>query len=151
MTEIIREIQKKDRSSCLEIIQSCLLNVNSRNYTPEFIKSLIKSYEMNFMRTLERSIFVIEKNGILVGTGSIIIGQKRINDIFIDVDNHREGFGKKIMTYLEKIAKENNLQTLFLYSSISAVKFYEKLGYTMTDKLDHGDGNIEIRMEKKLV
>jgi hypothetical protein len=59
MTEIIREIQDKDRSGCLEIIQSCLLNVNSRNYTPEFIKSLIESYNMNFMRRLERSTFVL--------------------------------------------------------------------------------------------
>ena len=151
MTEIIREIQTKDRSACLEIIQSCLLNINSRNYTPEFITSLIKRYNINFMRSLERSIFVIEKNGILVGTGSIIIGQKRINDIFIEVDNHRKGFGKKIMVYLESIAKENNVQTLFLYSSISAVSFYEKLGYAKTDKLDHGEGNIEFRMEKKLL
>lgn len=151
MTEIIREIQDKDRSGCLEIIRSCLLNVNSRNYTPEFTKSLIESYNKNFMRSLERSTFVIEKNGVLVGTGSIIIGQKRINDIFINVDNHREGFGKKIMVYLEKIAKENNMQTLFLYSSISAVNFYEKLGYSKIDQLDHGEGNIEIRMEKKLV
>jgi hypothetical protein len=55
------------------------------------------------------------------------------------------------MVYLEKIAKENNLHTLFLYSSISAVNFYEKLRYSKIDKLDHGEDNIEVRMEKKLI
>ena len=146
MTEIIREIQEKDRQGCLEIIHSCILNVNSKNYTPQFIKSLTESYSKNFMRRPERSTFVIEKDDILVGTGCIIISQGRINDIFIGVENHRKGFGKSLMLYLENIAKENNLQALFLYSSISAVKFYEKLGYTKVDQLVHGEGNIEIKI-----
>jgi N-acetylglutamate synthase-like GNAT family acetyltransferase len=103
------------------------------------------------MRRPERSTFVIEKDGILVGTGSIIIAQRRINDIFIDVENHGKGFGKRLMVHLENIAKENNVQALFLYSSVSAVDFYGKLGYIKVDQLDHGKGNIEIKMEKKLV
>ena len=151
MTEIIREIQEEDRQACLEIIQSCILNVNSRNYTPKFIRSLTESYNNNFMRRPERSTFVIERDGILIGTGSIIIAHRRINDIFIDVENHRKGFGKSIMAHLENIAKENNLQALLLYSSISAVNFYEKLGDTKVDQLDHGKGNMEIKMEKELV
>ena len=151
MTEIIREIQEKDRPCCLELIHSCILQVNSRNYTPHFIKTLTESYRKNFLRRPERSTFVIERDGILVGTGSIIISQGRINDMFIAVENHRKGFGKSLMAHLENVAKENNLESLFLYSSISGVYFYEKVGYTEVSQLDHGDGNIEIKMEKQLV
>ncbi|GAG90926.1 unnamed protein product, partial [marine sediment metagenome] len=151
MTEIIREIQEEDRPFCLELIQSCILHVNSRNYTPQFIKSLTESYSKNFMRRPERSTFVLEKDGILVGTGSIILSEGRINDMFIDVENHNKGFGKSLMAHLENIAQENSLKALFLYSSISGVNFYEKVGYTQVSQLDHGAGNIEIKMEKKLV
>lgn len=151
MVEIIREIQAKDRPRCLELIHSCILQVNSRNYTSQFIKSLTESYSKNFMRRPERSTFVLEKDGILVGTGSIILSEGRINDMFIDVGNHRRGYGKSLMDHLENIAQENNLESLFLYSSISGVKFYEKVGYTQVSRLDHGAGNIEIKMEKKIV
>lgn len=93
--------------------------------------------------------FIIEKNGNIIGTGSIST-QGQIRDVFIDIKNHKKGFGKKLMEKLENEAKQKNIKNLFLYAAISAVNFYEKLGYIKRDQLDHGDGDIEIRMEKNL-
>ncbi len=54
------------------------------------------------------------------------------------------------MIQLENVAIDNNLKNLFLYSAISAVGFYEKLGYVKVDQLEHGNEDIEIRMQKTL-
>ena len=92
------------------------MNVNSRNYTPKFIRSLTESYNNNFMRRPERSTFVIERDGILIGTGSIIIAHRRINDIFIDVENHRKGFVliPELMCY-EIQLEASNLEILLAF------------------------------------
>jgi len=149
MSEIIREIQKKDRKFCLEIITSCLYELNSRNYTTKFIEYIVKSYKKNFMKSPEIKIFIIEKDGNILGTGSIS-AQGQIRDVFIDIQNHRKGLGKKMMEKLENEAKLTKIKTLFLYAAISAFQFYEKIGYIKRDQLDHGGGDLEIKMEKNL-
>ncbi|MFX0138293.1 MAG: GNAT family N-acetyltransferase, partial [Candidatus Hodarchaeota archaeon] len=143
------DIQKKDRKICIEIINTCLREVNSNNYTSEFIKYLVESYSKHFMKRPGITTIIIEKDGVIIGTGSIS-NQGQIRDVFVDVQNHRKGYGKKLMVQLEDSAKRKNIKTLFLYSAISAINFYEKLGYTRVDQLNHGDGDIEIKMEKTL-
>ena len=147
MNEIIREIQKTDRKRVLEIINECLIVVNSKNYSSKFIKSLRKSYSKHFMKRPELYIFVIVKHDIILGTGSIS-SAGQIRDVFIDVKEQRKGWGKKLVKYLEDIAKNKNIEKLFLYSAISAVGFYEKLGYIEVDTLKHGNKDMEIRLEK---
>jgi citrate lyase synthetase len=146
---IIREIKKIDRKRCIEIINSCLMEINSRNYSPKFIKYLKKSYSKNYLRRPEIYTSIIEQNEMIIGTGSIS-AKGQIRDLFIDIKHHRKGYGKKLLVYLEDVAKSKNLKKSFLYSAISAVKFYKSQGYTQVDQLDHGDGNIEIKMEKNL-
>ncbi len=149
MSEIIREIRKKDMKKCVEIIIICLHEINSRNYSSKFIKHLVRSYKKGFMHRSEIHTIVLEKEGNILGTGSIS-AQGQIRDVFVDVKNHRKGFGKKIMKQLEMEAKQKKIKTVFLYSAISAVDFYKNLGYTETDRLIHKNKAVEIRMEKIL-
>ncbi|MFX1391547.1 MAG: GNAT family N-acetyltransferase [Promethearchaeota archaeon] len=105
MTEIIREVRKTDRKICLEIIKTCLREVNSRNYSSKFIKYLVKSYSRNFMKRQGIYTIIIEKNGEIIGTGSISdLGQ--IRDVFVSISNHRKGYGTKLMNILEGEAKK---------------------------------------------
>ena len=101
------------------------------------------------MNRSEIHTIVLEKEGNILGTGSIS-AQGQIRDVFVDVKNHRKGFGKKIMKQLEMEAKQKKIKTVFLYSAISAVDFYKNLGYTETDRLIHKNKAVEIRMEKIL-
>jgi len=149
MNEIIREIQKKDRKKCLEIIKTCLREVNSKNYSSKFIKYLAKSYSKNFMKRSGMFTIIIENDSEIIGTGSIS-AQGQIRDVFVAVQNHVKGYGKKLMAQLEEVATLENKKNLFLYSAISAVDFYEKLGYIKVDQLEHSTEDIEIRMEKTL-
>jgi len=123
--------------------------VNSRNYSSKFIKYLIKSYKKNFMKRPEIHTIIIEKDGNIIGTGSIS-AQGQIRDVFIDLKYHNKGFGKKLMIQLENEALNNKTNNLFLYSAISAVAFYEKLGYIKVDQLEYDKEDIEIKMEKTL-
>ncbi|MFX0020714.1 MAG: GNAT family N-acetyltransferase [Candidatus Hermodarchaeota archaeon] len=149
MNEIIREVRKTDRKKCIEIILTNLREVNSKNYSSKFIKYLVKSYSKNFMKRSGIYTIIIEKEGEIIGTGSLSdLGQ--IRDVFIMVSNHRKGFGTKLMKNLEIEAKRKKMDKLFLYSAISAEIFYQNLGYINIDQLDHGEGNIEIRMEKSI-
>ncbi|MFX0006767.1 MAG: GNAT family N-acetyltransferase [Promethearchaeota archaeon] len=147
--EIIREVQKTDRKKCLEIIITCLREVNRKNYSSKFIKYLVKSYSKNFMKRPDIYTIVIEKEGDLIGTGSISdLGQVR--DVYVMISKHRKGYGTKLVKKLESEAKRKKIKELFLYSAISAVSFYKNLGYAKTGQLDHGNEDIETRMEKIL-
>ena len=150
MVTLIRKGQEEDRIHCLDIIKNCLFKVNRKYYTPKFINYLVESYEKKFLKRPELYTIVIEREGKVLGTGSLST-QGQILDVFIDINYHGKGFGKSIMSRLEDIAVKNNFSSLFLYSSISATQFYEKLGYSRIEELDHGDGDIEIKMEKKMI
>jgi len=145
----IREIHIKDRNRSIEIIIECLLKVNSKNYSPKFIKYLVKSYKKNFLRRPGIHTIIIEEESKILGTGSIS-PQGQIRDVFVDPKYHKKGYGKKLMIQLENKAIQNENKNLFLYSAVSAVDFYEKLGYIKVDQLEHNKKDVEIKMEKTL-
>ncbi|MFW9895514.1 MAG: GNAT family N-acetyltransferase [Candidatus Thorarchaeota archaeon] len=149
MVEIIQVAVKKDRKSCVKIITDCLTTITSKYYSPKFIENLVKKYKRKFMKRPELEVYVIKIQDKILGTGSIST-RGQISDIFIDPNNHRKGFGQKMIRKLEEVAKKRNITELFLYGSVSAIEFYEKMGYFKVDQLDHGNGDIELRMEKSL-
>ena len=74
-------------------------------------------------------IVVIEKSSI-VGYGFFNKKDKEVKGIYLIPDVAQKGVGYKILSELESIAKEYGLDELVLNSTLNAVAFYEKCGYT---------------------
>jgi len=69
----------------------------------------------------------------------------------VDDAYQKQGIGRSIILHMEKYAKENNAQTLFLNAREIAVGFYERQGYKVTEKSYLLFGSIQhFKMMKKL-
>ena len=146
---LIRVIEKSERKECLKIIISNLLEVNIKDYSFEVIQSLVKSYSKYYLKIPNIMTLLAEENGKILGTASMT-ENGQIKDVFVDIENHSKGIGRNLMQHLEEIAKNKNLEGLFLFSAKTSIDFYLKQGYDEIKRINFGKQGIQIRMEKKL-
>jgi len=92
-------------------------------------------------------------NNILSGfiTFKIMYEKCEIDDIYIKEEYRRQGIGKKLIEEVEKRAdKCENITLEVNENNISAIKFYESLGYKFIAKRDNYYGKESaLVMEKK--
>ena len=131
---VIRESDRIDVEGIHELIQLNLSTVNSKDYPSEVI-SFMKSYYS--LKNIEKWIdelrisLVAESDTEIVGC--IMLDEKEIKGLYVHPDMHSRGIGKKLVDTLEsKIVGE----TLILYASLTAHKFYESLDYTNIEMVD---------------
>jgi len=113
----------------------------ARHFTEEKIKQ-------NF--PYRAKCYVALKDGKVIGTASLdnfrgnnVADRYMVCTVFVDMDYHKHGAGKKLMQMVEDYAKEIHAKELIILSSIYAVEFYRKLGY------DYLDGIKQLNEEKE--
>jgi len=79
-------------------------------------------------------------NGTPVGTGRML-ADGHIGRIAVLKDYRKAGIGKQIMSCLIEHARNNGLEQVFLGAQVSAVPFYEKLGFCRSGE-DYMEANI---------
>lgn len=79
-------------------------------------------------------------NGTPVGTGRML-ADGHIGRIAVLMDYRKTGIGKQIVSCLIEHARNNKLDRVFLGAQISAVPFYEKLGFCRSGE-DYMEANI---------
>lgn len=133
-----------------EVIKKNLKEVNCKDYPEVVIEAMINYYTIdNLIKISEkRDVFVIEKDGIVMGTASL--EGNSIHTVFIDPEYHGTGLGKILMEYIEKIARGRGLQITTLDASLTAYPFYKKLGYIDVRNIESEEFGKAIVMEKKL-
>ena len=95
-------------------------------------------------RIMERSqvgeILLIERHDSIVATGALVGNE--ILGVFVRPEEQGQGLGKRIMSELERRAKEKGLSEVVLSVSLPSRKFYETLEYELLDEcsLDVGKG-----------
>jgi len=130
----IRKATKKDAERISKIIIRNLKEVNSKDYSKGVINNLISQYSKKdiLMYMKESYIIVVEDSEEILGTGRL--KDDWILDVYVLPEYHRKGIGKLLMEKLEGIAVKNNYSEVKLPSSKTAINFYNKLGYNLTDK-----------------
>ena len=98
---------------------------------------------------IKKRLFYIALIGKKI-VGTISLEENTIYTLFVNPDYHNKGIGRKLMNFIEKVALEKGHKTVELPSSITAHKFYKKLGYKDVKKIKpEGYGHMFI-MKKKL-
>ncbi|MFL2546896.1 MAG: GNAT family N-acetyltransferase [Candidatus Rariloculaceae bacterium] len=84
-----------------------------------------------------------------VGTGRIDIGKAgKIGRVAVLSSRRRQGVGEAVMTLLHDLARQNALAGVWCNAQVSAVPFYENLGYRVTSAEPFDEAGIpHLRME----
>ena len=130
----IRKFRNNDSKTLASIIRKCLVTINSKDYSKKIISKMSKKFSpQNIIKLSKtRSIFVAVEELRLIGTASL--KKNRILSVFVEPDLHKQGIGRKLVKHLEIIAITWGYNNIEIPSNITAMKFYEKLGYKKIKK-----------------
>ena len=115
-------------------------NMHYENRKDIFIKKTneeLKKDLINVLKSSDEIILVIEINDIIIGYVKFKYNTKATKSIWIDeiiIDNNykKKGYGKILITEVTKFAEKNNCKRIELNCwsfNGDALKFYEKIGF----------------------
>ncbi len=151
---LVREFRTSDLESVKELINRTIDVCYNGFYLREVMDYFgMYNWDGNILKAARDGyIVVVETQGKIVGTGSII-GEVVLR-VFVDPGYQRQGLGKMIMNELERQAATNGVKIVQLRALANARRFYESLGYSTVDKgtveVDNGRWLEYYQMEKKL-
>ncbi len=137
-------------------IRRNLVEVNSRNYSEDEINSLVEYFSPETIIENSRSqcIFVAIQDDEVVGTASLVnFGSVESPNyyavsVFVLPELHGQGIGTQLMEAVELKARELGAEKITLRASITAKKFYQKLGYRFKDGVEELNDHRLYIMEK---
>jgi len=125
----VRRFRLSDLESVKELIKGTIDVCYSGFYLKEVLDYFtMYNWDGNILKVArEGYIVVVETQGKIVGTGSVI--GNVILRVFVDPGHQKQGLGSMIMKELEMRAAANGVEVLQLRALANARKFYESLGY----------------------
>ncbi len=86
-----------------------------------------------------------------VATGRIDLDQDgKIGRVAVLAAKRRQGIGAAIMARLHEIGKRNGLNKVWCHAQVTAVPFYERLGYRIIGETFYEAGIEHVRMERQI-
>jgi putative acetyltransferase len=148
---MIRWLRAEDLPGASDLIRNTLLVSNLRDYSLQAILALSESFAEQEIRRLagSREFFVYEqRDGRLAG----VIGLEGtgVYDFFVAPDRQGQGVGRALLGFVEELARRRGIEELHLSSSLTAVGFYERLGYRRTGAARNGGLGRTVELVKSL-
>ena len=134
----------------LALIHKSIRVLSTQSYSPDIIEKIVRLYEKP--NSLFGIIFVAEYESQLVGVAAaqFYLGRGNINAVFTHPEFTYNGIGRRLVQSLEKSAIENDIKVMTVLSSLTAVNFYQTLGYDYKGETTV-DGKIPcVRLKKQL-
>lgn len=152
----IVEYKEKYLEQISNVIIQDLLTVNSNDYGIERVKKMAEDFTVEKLQnslSKRKKVFVALIDDNVVGTAGIDKSWNSDDEywiltVFVKPENHGQGIGKKLIEKVEEYATTLPVKKLIIPASITAHKFYYKLGYKYKDgKKELNDEDMYI-MEK---
>jgi GNAT superfamily N-acetyltransferase len=130
MTMEIRKAVRDEAPAIWELKNASILAQCAACY-PREVLDLWTAGEMppGFADDVERSFYAAFRKGTLVGSGKVDLESAKIDAVFVHPQHFRTGVGKKMLRYLERLAREAGLKELHLESTLNAAAFYRAQGF----------------------
>jgi GNAT superfamily N-acetyltransferase len=135
----IRLALDEDAADISAVILRALRETNAQDYTDEIIARVERSFSPDAVRELiaKRAVFVATSGDRVVGTASL--DGSVVRTVFVAPDVQARGIGKLLMAEIERTARERNIPSLTVPSSVTAETFYARLGFNAVRDSYHGD------------
>ena len=151
----IRRFEEKDAEKVSELIVETLRKTNIKDYSADLIENYVNNFhpENVLKRASWTHFYVAEEKGDIIGGGAIApywdkIDESSLFTIFISPEHQGKGIGQKIIETLEKDEYFLRAKRIEIPSSITAVPFYKKMGYSCKNGINKADEERIVRMEK---
>jgi putative acetyltransferase len=147
----IRKATVDDALSIMQLHERSVLELCRDDYTPEQLKDWlsISTLERYQIRLERHRAYLAEQDGKMIGYVRWHPETNELCSIFVDPDFVRQGVATKLMEVAEKDAKDRGVEELWLDSSLTAVPFYEAIGWNYVEQSMHGTLEC-VKMTKKL-
>ena len=152
---IVRRFCDEDAIELASMIHETLRLINSKDYSEEYINQSIQQLSDKEMiqRSKWMNLYVVLLEGKIVGCGGIGAywgseTESSLFNIFVSAHHQGHGIGRKIIETLEKDEYFLRAKRIEIPASITALPFYQKMGYTFKNGIDQVDEEQLYRLEK---
>ena len=152
----LRRFQKGDEFAVSDVICTTLAISNITDYPHEFIEENIKSHSPEMIAALaaEAHFYVAMDGKTIIGCGGITgywgsTEESYLTSIFVLPDYQGKGVGRKIMEALETDEYFRRVWRTEVGSSLTAMRFYKKMGYEFKNGITDADKYGVVRLEKR--
>jgi len=124
----IKHAEEKDCDSVSSIIGTTISDIYPRYYPLGVVNFFLSYHSKDKVRNAinNKELYLISEGEIIVGTGSV--KNNEIGRLFILPGYQRQGYGRYLIDFLEKIILEKN-NSITLDASLPAMHFYMQRGY----------------------
>jgi predicted N-acetyltransferase YhbS len=146
----IREARSSDAKAISQVIVAAVRLSNGQDYPASVIESVMAHFTPERVIELleQRLVFVALLGNEIVGTGAL--DGNAVRSLFVTPQQQRKGIGQALMIRVEKAALERGVEALLVPSSLTAERFYARLGYRLLREQLHGEERTLI-MTKPLI
>lgn len=125
----IRPLRAADIPQVSALIRNTLLLTNLPDYDLETIQALMPTFSTEAVGALarRREMFVCEEGGRL--SGVLGLEAAEVYTFFVAPDRQGHGMGRTFLHFAEDLARKRGIKELRVSASLTAVGFYERLGY----------------------
>lgn len=147
----IRPMHSDEVDECLKLIHLSIRALSTKFYSADEIGKIVQLYEKP--SSLFGTIFVAEYQSQIVGVASAhyYFGMVcNINAVFTHPEFIHHGIGRQLVQALEDDALAQNTKIMTVTSSLTAVGFYQSLGYEYKAETQINGGIACARLEKQM-
>lgn len=129
----IRRYSSADSRALAELFYDTVHTVNARDYSSEQIdawapeKRDMEAWDSSF---LKHYTLVAEDNGVIIGFADMD-ETGYLDRLYVHCAHQREGIGTALAAALEENAKRNGADHFTVYASLTALPFFEQMGYSI--------------------
>ena len=151
----IRLFKQDDAAQVAQVIAETLIRTNSKDYSFEYIDENISSHsaEVLIERAKTSHMYVVCDKARIVGCGAIAgywgsTIESILLTIFVLPEYQGKGIGRKIINTLEQDEYFLRAKRIEIPASITALGFYQKMGYDFKKGISKLDDEQLYRLEK---
>lgn len=151
----IRKFETKDAQAVSDLIATTLRTTNIKDYSSEYIENDINHLQPEdiLQKASWMHFYVACDEARIIGCGAIGSywgkeDESSLFTIFVLPEYQGKGAGRKIMQTLEQDEYFLRAKRIEIPASITAVKFYQKMGYHYKNGIDKTDDEQLYRLEK---
>ena len=144
----IRPARLSDAAAISATIERALRIANARDYPASVIDRNVANNTPAIIAARIANDYVVvgEIDGRVFGTASL--NGDAVKGVFVDPDVHGKGVGGALIREIERLAREQQIEELRLQSSITAVGFYQRHGFSLVREVWFGEERTYVMLRR---